>query len=267
VSGLKAVIFDWAGTTVDTGSRAPVQAMIEALGDFGVEVAGEDVRRDMGLGKRDHVARLLALPQVAARWQARRGALPDERAADRVYEALLRHQIQRIAALSPVIDGVPGAVAALRARGLKIGSCSGYPRAILAAVAAGAARAGYAPDCSVATDEVPRGRPYPDMALQAMRLLGIADPAACVKVDDTPAGIEEGRNAGMWAVGVAGTGSEVGLSAGELRDLGAVDLAARVAAAADRLRAAGAHYVVDGVSAFVPVVDTIGARLRLGERP
>ena len=31
---IEAVIFDWAGTTVDFGSTAPVQAFIEAFGKF-----------------------------------------------------------------------------------------------------------------------------------------------------------------------------------------------------------------------------------------
>ena len=40
-----------------------------------------------------------------------------------------------------------------------------------------------------------------------------------VKVDDTPVGIEAGRNAGCWTVGVTRTGNCVGLSVEEIDQL------------------------------------------------
>ena len=42
---IEAVIFDWAGTTVDYGCFAPVQAFMEAFGHFGIEVTMEETRR------------------------------------------------------------------------------------------------------------------------------------------------------------------------------------------------------------------------------
>ena len=61
-----------------------------------------------------------------------------------------------------------------------------------------AAANGLAPDHVVAGDEMAAGgRPGPFMALANVLALGIGDVRACVKVDDTVPGIEEGRNAGM----------------------------------------------------------------------
>ena len=34
MGGIKAVIFDWSGTVVDFGSRAPVEAFIETVADL-----------------------------------------------------------------------------------------------------------------------------------------------------------------------------------------------------------------------------------------
>ena len=45
-----------------------------------------------------------------------------------------------------------------------------------------------------------------------MIALNVWPAAACVKVDDTLPGIEEGLNAGMWTVAVALTGNGMGLS-------------------------------------------------------
>ena len=50
------------------------------------------------------------------------------------------------------------AIAGLRARGIKIGSCTGYPKAVVDVMKVAAAKHGYEPDCYVAADEVP---PYP----------------------------------------------------------------------------------------------------------
>ena len=53
------VIFDWAGTMVDFGCRAPVNALLEAFGRRGVSLSEQEVRRDMGKAKADHVRALL----------------------------------------------------------------------------------------------------------------------------------------------------------------------------------------------------------------
>ena len=50
---LKAVILDWAGTTVDRGSLAPVRTIQRLFGRHGVAVTEEDARREMGLPKRE----------------------------------------------------------------------------------------------------------------------------------------------------------------------------------------------------------------------
>jgi phosphonoacetaldehyde hydrolase len=85
--------------------------------------------------------------------------------------------------------------------------------------------------------------------------------SALVKVGDTPADIEEGRNAGVWTVGVARTGNELGLSLDEVNALPAGTLRARLEAIYARLYAAGAHYVIDSAADLLPVIDAINARL------
>ena len=57
MSAIKAVVFDWAGTMVDFGCRAPVEALVAAFAAEGVALSAEDARRDMGRAKLDHVAR------------------------------------------------------------------------------------------------------------------------------------------------------------------------------------------------------------------
>src|ERR1700739_1585743 len=77
---LQAVIFDWAGTIVDPGSRAPMGAFVKAFASFGVDISIADARGPMGMAKRDHIRMVGQAPAVAASWRSRHG--PDFNEAD-----------------------------------------------------------------------------------------------------------------------------------------------------------------------------------------
>jgi phosphonoacetaldehyde hydrolase len=130
-----------------------------------------------------------------------------------------------------------------------------------------AERRRFVPDCAVCVDDVPAGRPEPWMALRCLIELRAYPAEACVKIGDTAPDVHEGLNAGMWTIAVAKTGNEIGLPLAVVESLPAAELKARLAAAYQRLAAAGAHYVVDGIADVPPVLDVIGERLARGERP
>jgi beta-phosphoglucomutase len=52
------------------------------------------------------------------------------------------------------------------------------------------------------SDTVPRGKPFPDVFLEAARLLDV-DPRACLAFEDAPAGIVAARDAGMRCIAIA----------------------------------------------------------------
>ena len=54
-------------------------------------------------------------------------------------------------------------------------------------------------DFSIASDEVPLGRPEPFMIQKAMEVFGLTDPKQVVKIGDTPVDLAEGRNAACAA--------------------------------------------------------------------
>src|SRR5262245_48606059 len=128
---LKAVVFDWAGTTVDHGSRAPMGAFVEVFSQFGVAITTDQARGPMGLPKRDHIAALVRDADIAARWQRAHGAPPGERDIDRIYEVFVPLNARVVADYGALIPGVTETVAELRRRGLKIGSTTGYTRDIM----------------------------------------------------------------------------------------------------------------------------------------
>ncbi len=264
---LRGLILDWAGTVVDHGSRAPMGAFVRAFAQFGVTVSVADARGPMGMAKRDHIAALMALPQVAAAWRAAQDSAPDEVAIDRL---LAVFEPMNIAAIRDHADIIPGALEAIawaRALGMRIGSTTGYTRPIMAELMPLAAAAGYAPDHVVCAGDLPEGRPSPLMMWHAMAALGCWPAHLVVKVDDTPPGIGEGVNAGTWSIGLALTGNICGLSAAELAALPAAARAPVRGRAEAELFAAGADMVLDSIADLPAALEQIEARLAQGERP
>jgi phosphonoacetaldehyde hydrolase len=264
---VQAVIFDWAGTTVDFGSLAPVAAFTRLFAAQGIDLSLDEARGPMGTEKREHIRQLCALPRVAAAWRELQGAAPDEAAIDRLYQEFIPLQIAAIRDSAQLIPRCREVMTALRGRGIRIGANTGYSRDMLAVLAAAAAEQGYRPDSSICATEVPRGRPFPHMSLKNAIELEVENVHACVKVDDTVPGIEEGLNAGMWTVAVAISGNEVGLSPADWEALSPAEQQQRRYAAYARLRASGAHYVIDSIADLLPYIEVIERRLARGEQP
>jgi phosphonoacetaldehyde hydrolase len=264
---VRAVVFDWAGTTVDHGSLAPMGVFVKAFARFGVEITIEEARGPMGMAKRPHIAALMRLPRIAAAWCDKHRRQPTEADIDAVYEVFVPMNVEVAGLYADVIPGTAKVVAELRRRGLKIGSSTGYTRDIMAKVIPIAAAQGYSPDCIICTGDTPDGRPTPFMLYKAFLELAVWPAWACVKVDDTEVGIAEGLSGGCWTVGVAVTGNVFGLSLADTAALSSQAFAERRAAAVSRLEGAGAHYVIDSVAEILPVIKAIDERLANGERP
>ena len=162
---LQAAILDWAGTVVDFGSFAPTQIFVEAFAEFDVQVSIEEARGPMGMGKWDHIRTLCDQPQVAERYRKAFGRTPTDDDVTAIYQRFMPLQIEKIAEHSALIPGALDTIANLRQQGIKIGSCSGYPKQVMDKVVELAATNGYVADHVVATDEVPNGRPWPAQAL------------------------------------------------------------------------------------------------------
>ena len=264
---IAAVIFDWAGTLVDYGSRAPMGAFVETFAQFGVEITIEEARGPMGMAKRPHIATLCAHPRIAAAWAARHGKPPGEADIDALYEVFVPKNVAVAEAYADAIPGVAETLAGLRARGVKIGSSTGYTREIMARILPRAAAQGIAPDSLVCTGDTPDGRPSPLMFWRGLTELNVWPAWRAVKVDDTTVGVAEGLNAGAWSVGVAVSGNVFGASLQETKAMPAEVFAAKRAAAYAALTAAGAHYVVDSVADLPTALAAIEGRLARGERP
>ena len=109
MSDIVAVLFDWAGTMIDFGSRAPVMAMEQVFASAGVPADEATIRRYMGMAKREHVVSILSEDAVAQRWRDAKGGDWSEDDVDALM-AKLEPAMQASASLCR--DLIPGAATA-----------------------------------------------------------------------------------------------------------------------------------------------------------
>jgi phosphonoacetaldehyde hydrolase len=215
----------------------------------------------MGRAKLDHLRAILADPQVLSQWIAVKGAAPDEADVNRLYERLAPMMAAAAAKTSLLIPGAAQAAADLTALGVRLASGTGYTRQMMADIIPRAAEQGYRPEVVICADETPTGRPAPFMTWQALIAVEAWPARACIKVDDAAVGIEEGRLAGCWTVGLSASGNGIGLDLESYRALDPQDRRLRLAQSEAALREAGADFVVEDISNLMPVVREIARRI------
>lgn len=252
----EGIIFDWAGTTVDFGSMAPVEVFKAIFEEKGIPVTNEEVRKPMGMLKWDHIQTMLAMPRIRVAWEAAYGRAPEDSDVDELFHAFepkLMSILARGTALKPYVKDT---VDALRMRGYRLGSTTGYTDAMMEPVRMSAEKAGYAPDFWITPDGVDgKGRPYPYMIFRNMEALGWKQVDRILKVGDTVADIEEGRNAGVKTAGILVGSSVMGLAEAEYDALSEDEKDAACRKAAAVYYAAGADYVFHDIRDILAVAE------------
>jgi len=246
---------------------APAVVFMDVFKRKGVEITMAEAREPMGAHKKVHIRQISKNENVAERWQETHGRKPNEEDVEAMFRDFIPLQLKCLAQYADLVPGTLETVAQMRARGLKIGSTTGYTDEMMSLLQSEAKRRGYEPDATVCATQVPAGRPHPFMCLQNAILLQTYPLEAFVKIGDTLPDIEEGLNAGMWTIGLAKTGNEMGLTEEQIEALDPETRQARLARAYKRMQQTGAHYVVDSVADVLPVLDEIDRRLAAGERP
>ncbi len=263
---IEALIMDMAGTCVDFGSLAPVQAFLQLFAQEGVPLTEAQARAPMGTEKREHIRQLLAMPEVASQWQRVKGQAANEQDIDRLYQDFLPLQLATIGQRAELIAGYDSLKQYCQQLGIAMALNTGYNRTMVEAMLPQLSAKGLQADSLVCAPEVPKGRPYPHMSLKNALELGVSAVQCCIKVDDTLTGIEEGRNAGMWTVAVSISGNALGLDWPAWQALSA-EQQAQARAKAEASFAGRAHYVIDSIAQLPELMAAINLRLAKGELP
>lgn len=256
---IEAVIFDWAGTAVDYGCFAPVQAFREAFAHYDVPVTMEETRKPMGMLKRDHIRTMMKMERVAAEWKRVHGREASEEDVEAVYAQFEPKLFSILKDYSSPKPFVLETVDTLRKMGIKIGSSTGYTDAMMDIVVKGAAKEGYSPDFWISPDGVGgKGRPYPYMIFENMKVLGVSSVKNVVKVGDTVSDIREGVSAGVRSVGVIEGSSELGLTQEEFEQMSPEQKEKECCRVEQVFRKAGADFVIDNLSQLPALIRMLG---------
>ncbi|WP_368654179.1 phosphonoacetaldehyde hydrolase [Ornithinibacillus sp. 4-3] len=216
---IKAVIFDWAGTIVDFGSMDPVVALKNVFKSFQIDVSYELVRESMGKHKKDHIRDILTSASSASQWESIYHQSWTEEDVEMVYQSFNKELIHVLSTDAEMLDGVLELFQALRERGIKIGSSTGYRKDMLDLIINQITDERLLPDFIVTASEVEKGRPYPDMILKNLELMDIKDKQQVINIGDTSVDILSGLNAGVFSAGVLIGSNQMGLSKEEFQSL------------------------------------------------
>jgi HAD superfamily hydrolase (TIGR01509 family) len=184
-----AVIFDLDGVLIDSESLWD-QARRGLVHDVGRPWPEGATEAMMGMSSREWSVYLRDVVGVP---------LSPEKINERVVQRLLTHYQDHVPLL-------PGAVDTVRrlARQWPLGLASSSNRPVIDAVLDLAGLAQFFA-VTVSSEEVPRGKPAPDVYLAAARQLSVV-PAGCVVIEDSANGIRAGVAAGMMVVAIPNPG-------------------------------------------------------------
>lgn len=248
---LKLVVCDLAGTVIDFGSRAPAGAFVELFKREGIQITEAHAREPMGMHKRDHIAAICSMPEVAVQTG---GCLPDSE-IERLYKTFIPLQMEVLSQYGDLIPGAVEAINRLRAMGVSIAFTTGYSREMMEVVLNLAKQQGLEPDTAVSGTDVPAGRPAPWMAIECARRLDIYPISDCLKIGDTLVDIQAGLNAGMHSVGVTDTGNLAGYALNDWLDLNDNERQHIRTNATVRFQAVGANHIIPSVADLPNLVE------------
>jgi HAD superfamily hydrolase (TIGR01509 family) len=197
------IIFDCDGVLVDS-ERISNGVLAEMLGEHGLEMTLVQARSAF----QGHT--LAEVHEIAEKMLLR--ALPED--------FLERYVERRARVFDAELVPVPGALELLeRVRSAGVASCVAS-QGSLAKTARSLALTGlaehFAEDARFSAEQVPRGKPHPDLFLHAAASLGTS-PGACAVIEDTPSGVAAAVSAGMAAYGFCGDSDERALRAAGAR--------------------------------------------------
>ncbi len=183
---VKAAVFDVDGTLLDTEENY-YQADRRLLERRGIPFSREDKRPYIGGGNWDMMTDL-----------RRRFSLPDSVAA--LVEEKNALYLEIAAAGTQVFPEMARFLRLVKGLGLPVACASGSSPRVLELVLSTSGLSGQV-DAVVSAEEVRRGKPAPDVFVEAARRLGV-EPHECLAVEDSAPGVESARRASMLCLAV-----------------------------------------------------------------
>jgi len=196
---VKAILFDLIGTTVKEKDPSTVERCIQkAFEDHNIKVRPELIRSHRGKSKREMISTLLLSLKAPLHLTS------DVLAKFKVHFHSQLHNFETNEGLVELLEFLQGA-------NIKVGIGTGLTSDLLYTIFNHLKWDKSTFDYIGTASEAGRGRPHPDMINHMMATLGVTQ-RELLKVGDTIADIQEGKNAGvLTAAMMSGTQDEVEL--------------------------------------------------------
>jgi len=193
---IELVVFDMAGTTVKD-QNAVGMAFKNAMMAHGYDIAIAQINPIMGYEKP------VAIKMMLDRHEPDKQKISEQLVAD-IHTLFVKSMIHFYETSEDIIPlpNVEETFARLRHAGIKIALDTGFSKNIADVIIR---RLGWESkiDLMVASDEVPNGRPFPDMIEKIKLELGIISSDVVAKIGDTEVDINEGINSGCkYVIGI-----------------------------------------------------------------
>ena len=209
---LDAVIFDLAGTIIDFGSLATIDAMKEVFKKRQIKISTEIIKKHMGIKKIDHIKKITLhqkFKKEGNRLQRRNFTKKDLNSVSKDFDKSL---VEKVKMKLNVIPNAKKIFRILRKKNILIGSTTGYPKRIIRLIKPFLKKRNILPKEIISVEDVKKGRPSAQMCNKILKKLKIKNPKNCLKIDDSFSGISEGKNAKMLTAGLIFTGIQIGMS-------------------------------------------------------
>lgn len=255
---IRACIFDLGGTIVDRYSLSPFLSLKKAFEKYNILVPNALIFKDMGKHKLDHINDILSNDYIKLSWNNNYGSEPNEETGNQIFGLFNEIQIES----SKNIDIIPetkNIIKYLRSNQIRVGCTTGFNYENMMQVQHRLNKNGIYLDSYVSSTCLGKpARPNPSMIYKNMNNLNIIKSNEVVKVDDTVVGIEEGKNAGCWTVGVAKWSTYMKVkSIDELIFIKEDEIRDRLIHSTDVLKQSGADYVIDDLNELPGVINQI----------
>jgi phosphonoacetaldehyde hydrolase len=205
----------------------------------------------MGLAKRKHIETMLF----------NKGRPYTQKDVDNIYANFERSLFEVLNEHTDPLPGVLETVERIRKMGIPIGSTTGYTQAMMDVVVPSAKEKGYFPDSLICPEETSGfGRPYPYMLWRNLEKLGVESMRGVLKVGDTAADMQEGKNAGALSVGVLKGSSMLGLSEREFAEKSKDDISELFETAKQKYMEAGADYIIEDICALPALIESLNEK-------
>ncbi|UKS29592.1 HAD family phosphatase [Paenibacillus sp. HWE-109] len=183
---MKAFIFDMDGVIIDS-EPMHFDIDVKTMNFFGVTISPQELEEFVGMTN----------PEM---WKILKQKFNLSNSVSDIIEYQLSSKIEwiRTTEISP-INGIYELILELKKHNIVLGIASSSPIKFINEVLLKFKIRDYF-DCIVSGEEVAKGKPEPDVYLEAARLLGV-DPSDCMVLEDSRNGIQSAKSAGMTCIG------------------------------------------------------------------